>query len=128
MSPSCSARSNFNPTPPAPGRGRLRLVGQVERLLRTDVDVGRIHRLTVAEGSVQVDAAIEGPRQLSRGVATGFQRAEHSLPAYQAALSRLQLDEIGLARVRHHHRDCGRALRRLRLELRGGGYGRPRVL
>ena len=99
--------------------GRPALVGQVQRLLRTDVDVGRVHRLTVAEGSVQVDAAVEWMRELRRRVIAGLQRAEHFLPADQAAFSRLELDEIGLARVRHHHGDCGRALGCLWLEFRG---------
>ena len=83
--------------PSARAGGRGVSVGQVQRLLRADVDVGRVHRLTVGEGSVQVDAAIEGPRQLRRRLFAGFQRAQHLLPARRAALGRLKLNEIGLA-------------------------------
>ena len=38
-------------------------IGQVERLIRADVDAGRIHRLTVCERPAQIDVAIAVPPQ-----------------------------------------------------------------
>src|ERR1700722_13912797 len=61
MSPSCSGRNKFRLAPSGlEPEGAPLLVGQIQGLLRADVDVGRVHRLTVAEGSVQVDPAVEG--------------------------------------------------------------------
>ena len=92
-------------------------IAQVERLIRADIDAGRIHRLTVGERPVQIEAAIAGLRQFSRRLLAGFHRAEHFLPVCRARLGRLQLDKIGFARVRHRHYNGGRARRCLRLGL-----------
>ena len=89
MSPSCSARSKLPAaTPPASSRRRPASVSQVQRLLGADIDVGRIHRLTVAKCTVQVDAAVEGPcGSSSRRVIAGL-RARPALSSSLASRSR----------------------------------------
>ena len=127
MSPSCSARSKLRPTPS--GRepeGARRSVGQVERLLRADIDVGRIHRLTVGEGPVQVHAAIEA-------AAAVWPAPVCRLSARRALSSSLPSRSRPPAAGRD--RPCAssspsplpwRVRRRLRLGLRGRGCGRRR--
>jgi hypothetical protein len=40
------------------GDEAARSIGQIERLVRADVDAGRIHRLTVGERPVEIDVVI----------------------------------------------------------------------
>ena len=73
----------------SPRRRESGSIGQVERLIGADVDGGRIHRLTVGERPVQINAAIAGLGQFRRRLFTGFHRAEHFLPVCRAGLGRL---------------------------------------
>jgi hypothetical protein len=45
----------------------LRSIGQVERLVRANIDPGGLHRLTIGERPVQIDVAIVGLWHVSAG-------------------------------------------------------------
>ena len=57
----------------------------------SDADVGRIHRLTIGEGPVQVNVTIEALRHFGRRLLAEFQRVEDFLPVYRRGLAPLPI-------------------------------------